>query len=86
VIKTLTTIAMAVDIMRRLDIDAAIKNAPPETVPTGGHKDNGEFLDMREIVLAALHKARVMQPRYFTPDERLLSVTRLRNNGWKVPT
>jgi hypothetical protein len=68
VIKTLTTIAIAVDIMRRLDIDAAIKNAPPETVPTGGHK------------------ARVMQPRYFTPDERLLSVTWLCNNGWKVPT
>ena len=61
----------------------AMRIAPPYV--KGGCKDDGSRASKRETVTAGLHKARVMQPKVFTPDEVKLSREWLLANGWRVP-
>jgi hypothetical protein len=69
-------------IARELDVDAALAGSP--YTPPGGYKDTGEYAGQRETVLAGLHRARIMQPRHFSKEERRLSKQWLFDNGWRV--
>jgi len=75
--------ARRVMLLRTMDIDWAMRIAPPYV--KGGFKDDGSRASKRETVTAGLHKARVMQPKVFTPDEVKLSRDWLSANGWRVP-
>jgi hypothetical protein len=78
----MTSYAKRIDILRRLDVDAALAASP--YTPPGGFKDNGQPADTRETALAGMHKARVSLRDTFTPAERMESVQWLLNNGWRV--
>ena len=75
--------ARRVILLRTMDIDWAMRIAPPYV--KGGFKDDGSHASKRETVTASLHKARVLQPKVFTPDEVKLSRDWLSANGWRVP-
>lgn len=74
--------AERIRILRDLDVSAALACTPKKAYPRGGPKDNGEFADTREIVLAAMHKMRVLHVALFTDDERAASRHWLTANGW----
>ena len=79
----MTPFAERIDIVRRLDVDAALRVS--RYTPPGGFKDNGEHAETRETVLAGLHKARIMGGKNFTKGEALESRLWLTVNGWKAP-
>lgn len=79
----MSTISDRIKWCKQLDVDAALAASPYH--PPGGRKDNGQWADTREVVLAGLHKARSVQPDVFTSAEVLESIAWLNNNGWKVP-
>ena len=70
-------------ILRELDIDAALKLNPYKP-PGGINEMTGEFDDQRKVVLAGLHKARLMCPkRLLTKEQREDSLLWLMEHGYK---
>ena len=72
-------------IARELDVEAALNSTPgARDVVVGGYKDTGQWADAKETALAGLHRARLMQPRHFTAEERATSTKWLFEHGWRV--
>jgi hypothetical protein len=70
-------------LLKTLDVEWAMRIAPPFV--KGGFKDDGSHASKRETVTATLHKARLMQPKAFTEEERKISREWLVANGWRLP-
>ena len=74
-------VAVKLEMLKTLDVDKALAIAP---IALGGWKDNGVWAGGREVALAALHKARVRQPKVFNKSERAVSGAWLQENGWRL--
>jgi len=76
---------LRLNILHTLNVELAIKTYGLPPGPQAFHDITGEPVPKDTIVLAGLHKARMLQPQYFSAEELAASIKWLTEYQFKIP-
>ena len=72
-------------ILKKLDVEACRSDFRARNFKQAYHDVTGELISEDEVILCALHKARLMQSRFFSKEEKDLSKKWLSDHQYQIP-